>query len=80
MSLEALLPFSLRSGTLLVTCEQSSQQFGLELLWDPETWPLTDGSELFSAFQLVTCSDDAQMMSDLLSMPARPSAGQVSSG
>jgi hypothetical protein len=72
MSLEAMLPFSLRSGTFLVTCEESDQQFDLELLWDPDMWPLTDGSELFSAFRLVTCSDGSQMMSELLGIPPRP--------
>lgn len=67
MNLDDLLPFSLRSGTFLVTCQQSDQQFELELLWDPDTWPLTDGSELFSAFRIVTCSDDSQKVGELVS-------------
>lgn len=69
MSLDAVLPFSLRPGTLIVTCEQSDQRFDLEVLWDPERWPLTDGSELFSAFQQVTCADGARRVSELLAGP-----------
>jgi condensation domain-containing protein len=72
LSLEGLLPFSLRTGTFVVTCEDTDQRFELELLWDPETWPLTDGSELFSAFQLITRSDGSRLMGDLLATPPRP--------
>lgn len=69
MSLDAMLPFSLRPGTLIVTCKQSERQFDVEVIWDPESWPLTDGSELFTAFRLATCSDEAQRVGDLLRMP-----------
>jgi Condensation domain len=72
LSLEGLLPFSLRSGTFVVTCEDRDQRFELELLWDPETWPLTDGSELFSAFRLITRSDGSGLMGELLATPPHP--------
>ena len=69
MSLDAMLPFLLRPGTLLVTCEQSERQFDIELVWDPDSWPLTDGSELFAAFRLASCSDGARTVGELLRVP-----------
>lgn len=66
VSLDEMLPFLVRPGTLVVTCWQSGGQFDFELIWDPDSWPLTDGSELFTAFRLVTCSDGARTVGQLL--------------
>jgi Condensation domain len=51
------VPFALPTGALLVDCRQAADGFEAEVMWDPGTWPLSDGSELFEALRWVTGPD-----------------------
>jgi len=64
LEIEDVLPFALPPGTLLVSCRQGLGEFDLELLWDPGTWPLGDGSELLDAFHWVTCAEDSVLIGE----------------
>jgi hypothetical protein len=65
--LEEFFPFALPSGAFLLSCQQVLQEFRVELLWDPLTWPLSGESELFEAFRWVTCAEDSASVEKFLS-------------
>lgn len=63
---EDFVPFALPTGALLVACRQMGDEFDVEVMWDPTTWPLADGSELFDAFRWVTGEDESATLDRFL--------------